>query len=88
MVSEFEMEFEISVDIPVTVKYTVNPGQRLIMHPADRAQEGIPAHVEDIEPVIAKDFDIDAELEKIIREDFLDDLMEEANQKRSRKWDF
>ena len=44
-----ELQTSIEIEIPIRVVFSIDPGQRLIIHPVDRAQEGIPPHVEDIE---------------------------------------
>jgi len=42
------MKLETYIEIPVTVEFEVDPGQKLIMYPNDRAQPGIDPSIEDM----------------------------------------
>jgi len=67
MENSFTTSMMIEVELKFDIEFTVNPGQRLIVNPPDRAQEGIPAHIEDVE------FHLPGrEIEKLLNEMYFD----------------
>lgn len=43
------LKTSVEIEIEFEVDYHIDPGQRAILNPTDRAQPGFPAHVDDME---------------------------------------
>ena len=72
-----EIELTISVKLPIT--FNVDPGQKLILNPPDRAQEGLEPQIIDVDiPIDAKK--IKARLIEALIEEYLDELMDSVDE--------
>ncbi len=76
------MELETYRELTITVDFEVDPGQKLIMYPNDRAQEGIPASIE-INSIMYRGVEVlvsEEETESIRQEcwDYLEGLEDDA----------
>ena len=81
--STFTTTKTIEVELEFEVEFSVHPGQRQIIHPADNAQEGIPAHVEEVSKFTLDRESLKELLEKMEKNpeyyvDF-DELLEDAD---------